>query len=151
MHADHRTVFIMPRHTRIDMMRMATFSFMRVGLGEARVHYTIPFPAEPDHVRIRAGRTFRPGWRGQVEQRFWHLFMKWADESYVMPRTIRHTLDIVDTAANAREKLLVFGGWTQLQAIALSLRERGRSLELAPGSLFGSDGGSKDSYAYTIP
>lgn len=150
MRADHRAVFIMPRRTRIAMVRMATFSFLRVGLDEARVHYTISFPAEPDQVRIRGGRSFRSGWRGQVEQRLWHPFMNWANESYVMPRAVHNTLELLVSAANAGEKLLVFGGWAQLHAIALLLRERGQKLELAPGSLFGSGGGFKENYPYTI-
>ncbi len=64
MKADHRAVFMMPSRTRIAMARMARFSVQRVGLTSDRVHFAIPFPAHPDQVRIRAGRAFRPGWRG---------------------------------------------------------------------------------------
>ena len=130
---------------------MATFSFMRVGLEEQRVHFTIPFSAEPDQVRIRAGRTFRPGWSGLVEERFWHPFMEWANERLVMPRAIRQTIEILEAAQAAGEKVLVFGGWVQLHAIALLLNERSQTLRLAPGSLLGTGGGFKELYPSAPP
>ena len=150
MRADHRAVFIMPRQTRIAMVSMAAFSILRVGLDAERVHYTIPFPAEPDQVRIRSGLTFRPGWRGQIEQKLWHPFMNWANETYVMPRAVRETLNILEAAQTAAEKVLVFGSWIQLHAIALLLHERRQVLELAPGSLFGSGGGFKEQYPFNL-
>ncbi len=149
MRAEHRAVFIMPRHTRIAMVRMATFSIMRVGGDEKRVHHTIPFPAEPDQVRIRAGRTYRQGWRGSIERRLWHPFMNWANERLVMPRALRQTLAILEAAQAAGEKVLAFGGWIQLHAIALMLAERGQTLQLAPGSLMGTGGGFKELYPHT--
>jgi len=45
MKADHRAIFIMPRLTRIAMVRMASFSVERVGLTESQINYTIPYPA----------------------------------------------------------------------------------------------------------
>jgi hypothetical protein len=149
MRADHRAVFIMPRQTRIAMVRMAAFSISRVGLDEKRVHHTIPFPAEPDQVRIRTGRTFRPGWQGLIEQRLLHPFMNWANDGYVMPRAVRQTLDILEKAQVAGEKVLVFGGWIQLHQIALILSARGQTLKLAPGSLFGTGGGFKELYPHS--
>jgi hypothetical protein len=151
MQADHRVVFIMPKHTRIAMVRMARFSFMRVGLAEARVHFTIPFPAEPDQVRIRSGRTFRPGFSGLIEQRFWHPFMNWANERIVMPRAVTQTMDILQAALADGDKILVFGSWVQLHTIALLLAERGQTLKLPPGSLLGSGGGFKELYPFNLP
>ena len=144
-----RAVFVMPRHTRIAMARMAAFSVQRLGLGDDRVHFAIPFPADPDKVRIRAGRTFRPGLSGLVERRLWHPFMGWMQGRVVDPRAVRTTVDLLGRAEAGGERLLLFGGWVQLHAVALALREAGRRLRLAPGSLLGTGGGLKELYPCT--
>jgi hypothetical protein len=149
MQADHRAIFIMPRRTRIAMARMAAFSVQRVGLTDEDVHFAIPFPAEPDQVRIRAGRTFRSGWRGMVERRLWHPFMDWMQDRVVTPRAVSNSLSLLQQAEETREKVLLFGGWVQLHAIADTLRQTGRTLRLAPGSLLGSGGGLKELYPFT--
>jgi hypothetical protein len=149
MEADHRAIFIMPRETRIAMARMAGFSVTRVGLTEDRVHFTIPFPASPDRVRVRAGRTYRSGWRGIVERKVSHPFMNWMQEHVVTGRTIRNTLDLLRDAEANQEKVLLFGGWVQLHAAAQTLRDAGETLRLAPGSIFGSGGGLKEAYPFT--
>ena len=143
-----RAIFIMPRQTRIAMARMASFSVQRLGLDDDRIHFTIPFPAQPDQVRIRAGRTFRPGFAGTVERRLWHPFMNWMQENYVNSRAVGGALDLLVQAEAAREKVLLFGGWVHLHALALSLQERGRVLHLAPGSLLGTGGGLKERYPF---
>lgn len=154
--ADHRAIFIMPEQTRIAMVRMASFSARRIGLPPERVHYAIPFPAHPDQVRIRAGRTYRLGWEGLVERRLWHPLMNWANAHLMMPRAIRTTLELLWQAEQAAEKglpgekVLLFGGWIQLHAVALALRQQGRRLELAPDSLVGTGGGFKELYPYSI-
>jgi hypothetical protein len=144
-----RAIFIMPRKARIAMARMASFSVTRLELPDDRVHFTIPFPAEPDRVRIRAGRTFRPGWEGMLERRFWFPFMNWMQQRYVTPRAVRATMDLLERAEAAAESVLVFGGWVQLHAIAQELQGAGRTLSLRPGSLFGSGGGLKELYPFT--
>jgi hypothetical protein len=143
-----RAIFIMPRQTRIAMARMAAFSVKRLGLDDDRIHFTIPFAAQPDQVRIRAGRTFRSGWRGTVERRFWHPFMNWMQEHYVNSRAVAGALDLLARAEEAGEKVLLFGGWVHLHALALSLQEAGRVLHLAPGSLLGTGGGLKERYPF---
>jgi len=149
MRADHRAIFIMPEQTRIAMARMAAFSARRIGLAAERVHYAIPFPAYPDQVRIRTGRTFRRGWQGLMERRLLHPFMNWANDRLVMPRAIRQTLDWLRQAERNGEKVLLFGGWIQLHAIALLLRQQNQPLHLAPGSVIGTGGGFKEIYPYS--
>jgi hypothetical protein len=148
MEADHRAIFVMPSQTRIAMARMAAFSIKRVGLTDDRVHFTIPFPAEPDQVRVRAGRTFQPGWAGFKERELWHPFMNWMQEHYVTPRAVRMTIELLIQAEAAAEKVLLFGGWVQLHAIAQELQQAGRSLRLVPGSLLGTGGGLKELYPF---
>lgn len=148
MQADHRAVFVMPQRTRIAMARMASFSVQRVGLTSDRIHFTIPFPAEPDHVRIRAGRTYRPGLAGRLERRILNPFANWMNDHYVTGRAVRESLTWMEKAEAAGEKLLLFGGWIQLHAIALEIQRSGKTIRLAPGSLLGTGGGFKELYPF---
>jgi hypothetical protein len=148
MQADHRAIFIMPQDTRIAMVRMASFSFKRVGLPADRVHYTIPFPAHPDQVRIRAGRTYRQGWEGLVERRLLNPFMIWANERLVNPRAIQRTIALLEMSASTGDKVLLFGGWVHLHAVSQALAAAGRSIHLAEGSLLGTGGGFKELYPF---
>lgn len=149
MQADHRAIFIMPQQTRIAMARMAQFSVQGIGLAPARVHFTIPFGAQPDQVRIRAGRTFRSGWAGRVERQVWHPFMRWMGDQVVTRRAVHSTVNLLQRAAAAQEKVLLFAGWTHLHAVALEILRQGTPLRLASGSLVGSGGGMKERYAHT--
>jgi hypothetical protein len=149
MQADHRAVFIMPKVTRIAMAQMASFSARRVWESDERVHFTIPFPASPDQVRVRAGRAYRPGFQGKIERSLLHPFMNWMNEHYVTGATVKQTIAIIDRAAGAGEKLLLFGGWIHLHAIALELKRQGRRVHLAPDSVIGSGGGMKELYPFT--
>ena len=148
MQADHRVIFIMPRHTRIAMARMAHFSVKRVGLPDNRVHFAIPFPAYPDQVRIRAGRTFRPGWHGVLERRLWHPAMNWINDRVVTSQAVRRAVTWLRRAEAAGEKVLLFGGLVQLHAVAQELARGGQTLRLAPGSLLGTGGGLKELYPF---
>ncbi len=149
MQADHRAIFIMPRQTRIAMARMAQFSTQGIGLAPARVHFTIPFAAQPDQVRIRAGRTWRSGWAGVRERRLWHPFMRWMNGHVVNPLAVRSALSLLRQASAAGEKVIFFAGWTHLHAVALAILRQGAPLRLAPGSLIGSGGGMKERYPHT--
>jgi hypothetical protein len=146
--AVERAVFIMPRETRIAMARMAAFSVKRLGLPEDHIHFAIPFPADPDRVRIRSGRTFRSGWPGRVERHFWYPFMNWMQEHYVTPRAVKATIELLDRAEASGEHLLLFGGLVQLHAVARQLQTAGRTVHLAPGSLLGTGGGLKELYPF---
>ncbi len=150
MQADHRAIFIMPQQTRIAMVRMASFSVKRIGLPSDHIHFTIPFPASPDHVRIRSGRTYRMDWRGWAERKLWNPLMNWANDALVTPYAIQKTIDLLKQAEARQEKVLVFGSWMHLHGIALFLKSTSQKLSLAPGSLFGTGGGFKEIYPYTI-
>lgn len=149
MRADHRAIFIMPRDTRIAMVRMASFSFRRVGLSEDRLNFTIPFPAYPDQVRIRSGRTFRPGLAGFFERTLLNPLMNWANDRLVTPRTVKETIRLLEKAEATREKVLLFGGWVHLHAIAQVLLADRRRIHLPLGSLVGTGGGMKELYPFT--
>jgi hypothetical protein len=149
MRADHHVVLLMPRRTRIAMARMALFSFARVGLTDDQLHCTIPFPAYPDQVRIRAGRTFRSGWQGALERRLWHPGMNWLTDHYVTRRAVREAIAWLHHARASGERVLLFGGLVHLHAVALELRRRGETMELPAGSLVGSGGGLKERYSFS--
>jgi len=146
--AVERAVFIMPRETRIAMARMAAFSVNRLALPADHIHFAIPFPADPDRVRIRSGRNFRPGLPGQVERRFWYPFMNWMQDRYVTPRAVKITVELLGRAEATGEHLLLFGGWVQLHAVSRQLQAEGRRIRLAPGSLLGTGGGLKELYPF---
>jgi hypothetical protein len=44
--------------------------------------------------------------------------------------------------------VLLFTGWVQLHSVALALKDAGRTIRLAPGSLLGTGGGFKELYPY---
>ncbi len=150
MQADHRAIFIMPQQTRIAMVRMASFSVKRIGLPSEHIHFTIPFPASPDHVRIRSGRTYRADWRGQIERKLWNPLMNWANDAVVTPYAIKKTMELLRQAEARQEKVLAFGSWIHLHGIALYLKSTSQKLRLAPGSLLGTGGGFKELYPYSI-
>jgi hypothetical protein len=152
--SEHNAIFMMPRQTRIAMARTARFGTERLGMqDEGRVHFTIPFPADPDRVRIRAGRTFQPGWQGTIEKRFSHRIARWMDEHYVQPRAIAQTIDLLREAERSRVPTLLFGSLTQLHALSQKLQSQeygtnGRPICLPTGSLVGTGGGLKELYPY---
>lgn len=148
MRADHRAIFMMPRVTRIAMVRMASFSVERVGIPGDRIHFTIPFPAHPDQVRIRTGRPYSPGFKGVIEEKIAHPFMNLMNDRYVTPRMIRDTLLLLEKAESAGDKVLLFGSWMHLHAIALELQAHNRVICLPPGSILGTGGGLKERYAF---
>lgn len=146
---DHRAIFIMPRQSRIAMARMVAFSARQMGLSPEDLHFTIPYSAYPDQVRVRNGRLFRPGFAGFVERRLLHPFMSWMNEHYVSPRAVAHALALLEQAALQRRKVLLFASWVHLHALAQRLQEQGRCLVLPVGSLLGTGGGFKERYPYT--
>ena len=153
--SEHNVIFMMPQQTRIAMARTARFATKRLGMQDrGQVHFTIPFPADPDRVRIRAGRTFQPGWRGAIEKRISHRIAQWMDEHYVQPRAAAQTIALLQQAEQSQEPTLLFGGLTQLHAVSLQLQsqgygENGRTIRLPAGSLVGSGGGLKELYPFT--
>jgi hypothetical protein len=152
--SEHNAIFMMPRQTRIAMARTARFGTERLGMSEnGRVHFTIPFPADPDRVRIRAGRTFLPGWRGMVEARVSHRIARWMDEHVVQPRAIAQTIELLQEAERSGAPTLLFGSLTQLHTLSLKLQNQkhgtdDRTIRLPAGSLVGTGGGLKEFYPY---
>ncbi len=160
---EHYAIFMMPRETRIAMARTARFGSERLGMqDEGRAYFTIPFPADPDRVRIRTGRTFQPGWRGRLEQHVWHPFARWMDERYVQPGAMRQTITLLERAARLGTPTLLFGSLVQLHALSHRLQHlrNGQSLggiddkpsarmRLPAGSLVGTGGGLKQAYPFS--
>ena len=131
------------------MARMAAFSVRRIGLAEERIHFTIPFPAFPDQVRVRGGHSFREGWRGEIEKRLSYPFMNWANQHLVTPQAVQKALRLAQQASQNGERLLLFGGWSYLHDLALKVLQEGSApLRLAQGSLLGTGGGFKEFYPH---
>ncbi len=146
---DFRLIFVMPEDTRIAMAQAARFGTERLGYVErGQVNYTIPFPASPDAIRIRTARTLRAGLRGWFEKHVAAPFMNWMGEHVALPRSTRATVEVLCRAAEAGEKLMLFGGPIQLHGVALALRDRG-GLDLPPGCLVGTGGGMKEAYDHS--
>jgi len=152
---EHNAIFLMPRETRIAMARTARFGTERLGMqGDGRVHFTIPFSADPDRVRVRTGRTFQPGWRGALEKRVEHPISRWMDERYVQPRAIAQTIALLKQAEQSGAPTLLFGSLTHLHSLSQTLRQQqygrnGRRLQMPAGSLVGTGGGLKQQYPIT--
>ncbi len=152
---EHNVILMMPRQTRIAMARTARFGTERLGMhGDGRVHFTIPFPADPDRVRIRTGRTFLPGWRGALERRVLHPFARWMEERYVQPRAVAQTIALLERTERSGTPTLLFGSLVQLHGLSQRLRllgygQNGRKMQLSSGSLVGTGGGLKQLYPFS--
>jgi len=149
MQVDHRAVFVMPAQTRIAMARMVNFSVKRIGIPSERTHFTIPFPAYPDQVRIRSGRVFKGGWRGQIERHILYPLMNRINDRFITPQAVKKTIEILRKSQETGEKVLLFSGWIQLHRIAQEIISIGKPITLLPGSLMGTGGGFKEFYEYT--
>jgi len=115
---------------------------------ERAVKYTMPFPADPDTVRVRTGRTFRPGLRGQWERHVLHPFMVWASRALADRKFVRMTIETLRQSAASGHPALLLGGLVQLDVVAQELVEQG-GLQLAEGSRIATGGGVKQSYERT--
>ncbi|MBI9044645.1 MAG: hypothetical protein JEZ06_09180 [Anaerolineaceae bacterium] len=149
---EHQFIFVMPQDTRIVMARVARMATKRLGL-DRQSHFTIPFSATPDQVRIRAGRTFEEGFKGWVEEKIINPFMNWMNENYVKSKYVNGTIELLEQMATKQENVLLFGGWIQLHQIYLGLLERGYSengkvLKLGQASMLGTGGGIKEAYPF---
>jgi hypothetical protein len=138
-------IFVMPENTRVAMARVARLGTRQLDWAAASpVYYTMPFSATPDLIRIRAGRTFRPGLEGWIEQRVLSPFMAWANERQATPRYVATTLARLRECARTGRPLMLLGGLVQLHAIA-----RQASVRLPPGSRVATGGGMKEQYPFT--
>jgi hypothetical protein len=138
-------VFVMPQDTRVAMARTARFGTRQLDwTADSPVYYTMPFSATPDQIRIRAGRTLRPGLRGQIERRVLSPFTAWANERLVTPRYMRITRARLEECQRDGRPLLLLGGLIQLHAFA-----GGEPISLPAGSRVATGGGMKEHYPYT--
>jgi hypothetical protein len=147
MSADYTAILMMPESTRIAPARMARYGVQKLGLTSDRVHCTTGFLASPDKVRVRAGRTYRTGWRGAIEKRVWHPAMTLVQDRLLDAQAVESAISRLIPAVAHGEKVLLFGSLTQLHGIASFLLDGRRTLTLAPGSLLGTWGGMKEAYA----
>lgn len=138
-------VLVMPEQSRVAMARIAQFGTRTLDwTADSRVCYTMPFSATSDRLRIRAGRTFRPGMTGVVERRVLHPFMAWANQRMAVPRYVALTQECLHQCAQEPRPIMLLGGLQQLHAIA-----RRAPVGLPPGSRVATGGGMKDDYAFT--
>ena len=149
----HHFIFVMPRETRIVMARVARTATARLGI-DAKSHFTIPFSASPDQVRVRTGRLFQPGIKGRIEQRLLNPFMNWMNDNYAKSQYVGQTISLLEEMAEGKQDVLLFGGWIQLHHVFEGLLDRGysrngKTLVLGSQSLIGTGGGMKESYLVT--
>lgn len=138
-------IFMMPAETRVAMARTARLGTQTLRwMDDAPVYYTIPFAATPDLIRIRAGRTYRPGWEGFLERRILNPGMRWANEHLANPQSIRQTRRRLEEMISANRPLMLLGGMAQLHALAQAVK-----LQLPVGSRVATGGGIKESYDYS--
>jgi hypothetical protein len=138
--AEHIAIFMMPKRTRAPMVRTARSGLQRIGLPPESVHFATRFPARPDQLRVRAGLTYRPGLRGDVERYVSHPLMTALQDRLVDARAVESAIARLIPASAHEEKVLLFGSLGQLHAMAAFLLDSGRTITLAPGSLLGTDG-----------
>jgi len=148
----HEIVFIMPEQTRIVMAWLARLATEHLGMGP-QAHFAIPFPASPDHVRIRSGQLFKPGLRGVIERKLLYPFMNRMNDTRVKETYVSRTIACLEDLSQARKPVLLFGGWIQLDAVYEGLRQKGygedgQTLKLHPDSMIGTGGGVKEIYPY---
>lgn len=142
----HDMVFVMPERTRVAMGRIASIGTRVLDwTSESAVAYTMPFSANPDTIRIRTGRTFRPGLHGLWEQHALQRFMVWAYSALAEKKVVSHTVQALERSAANGHPVLLLGGLVQLDAIGQHLLAHG-AMELPAGSRVATGGGVKQAY-----
>jgi hypothetical protein len=141
-------VFMMPAETRVAMARTAVLGTRHLNWAtDGAVYFTVPFAATPDQLRVRAGRTYRPGLQGLWERRALHPFMAWANARLAEPRFVALTLAALRAAAARDRPVMLLGGLVQLHAVAQAVLAAGASVpSLPPGSRIATGGGMKELY-----
>jgi hypothetical protein len=142
--ADFTAIFMTPKRTRVAVPHMARSGVRAVGLSPRKIQSAARLPAGPGQVRIRTGRTYRPGWRGAVERHIWHPLMATLQSRLVDAQAVESAVSRLIPAGAHGEKVLLFGSLPQLHKIASFLLDGGRTLTLAPGSLLATWGGVKE-------
>ena len=116
INAEHILVMVMPEQTRVAMAHIAHLG-TRV-LEWDKVEYTMPFKADPDTIRVRTGRTFRPGLKGAWERRVLNPFMAWADRALAERGFVGCTAQALERSAATDRPVMLLGGLVQLDAVA---------------------------------
>ena len=141
-------VFVMPERTRVAMGRIAAIGTRVLDWGaESAVSYTMPFSADPDTIRIRTGRTFRPGLRGLWERHASHRFMV-AYNALAERRVLRHTLRALDARRRAAARCCCWAGWCS-SILWRSTCWRRAAWSLPAGSRVATGGGVKQAHPRT--
>lgn len=147
--SQHDMVFVMPEQTRVAMASIARLGTRELGWDtHSSVLYTMPFAAEPDTIRVRTGRTFRPGLRGLWERHILNRFMVWAYESLAEDKFISLTVRALEQSAAAGNPVMLLGGLVQLDAVAQHLQAQG-GMQLPAGSRVATGGGPKQIHSRT--
>jgi hypothetical protein len=146
---DFTAIFMTPKRTRVGVPRMARNGLLATGLAPDKVHFTVPVPAGPDQLRVRVGRTYRPGWRGAVEKHMSRPLMTSLQGRLVDAQAVESAVSRLTPAGAHGERVLLFGSLGQLHNIASFLLDARRSLTLTPGSLLATWGGDKEPSAKT--
>jgi hypothetical protein len=115
---------------------------------ESGVAYTMPFAADPDTIRIRTGRTFRPGLRGLLEKHAMHRFMRWAYTALAEAKFVTRTIEALKESVHRGRPAMLLGGLVQLDAVGQRLLAEG-GMELPRGSRVATGGGPKEAYHRT--
>lgn len=145
----HDMIFVMPTRTRVAMGRIASIGTRVLNwTAESSVAYTMPFAADPDTIRIRAGRTFRTGVRGAWERHALHRFMQWAYRTLAERKVVERTLRALEQSVRSGHPALLLGGLVQLDGIGRHLLAQG-GMALLAGSRVATGGGVKESYPRT--
>jgi hypothetical protein len=149
MTGDFTAILMTPKRTRVGVPRMARSGLLAAGLAAERVHFTVPVSTGPDRLRVRLGRTYRPGWRGAIEEHISHPLMTSLRDRLVDAQAVESAISHLIPAGAHEEKVLLFGSLTQLHNIASFMLDARRNLTLAPGSLLATWGGVKEPSART--
>ena len=147
--AGFTAIFMTPRHTRVAVPRMALSGLRRVGVPPGNIHFAVPLGAGPGQIRVRAGITYRRGWRGTLERHVSHPLLSSVQSRLVDGQAVESTISRLIPAGAHGEKVLVFGTLSQLHKLASFVLDGGRPLTLAPGSLLVTWGGKKEAAAET--
>lgn len=144
-------IFMMPAETRVAMARTAVLGTRHLNwTADGAVYFTVPFAATPDQLRVRAGRVYRPGFTGALEQRVLHPFMVWANQHLAQPRFLTLTLAALRDAAARKQPVMLLGGLVQLHAVAQAVLNGSVALPSLPlGSRVATGGGMKELYPFS--
>ena len=142
-------LFMMPAETRVAMARVARMGTRVLGWDQdGPVHFAIPFPATPDRIRIRSGRSFKGSLTGWSERHIQNPFMAWADDHLAVPRILANTRAALQSMQSSNRPIFLLGSLSHLHQFALQANH-GEAVALPPGSRVASGGGMKVGYDKT--